>query len=121
MPSLVLSSNAISQNQLTAEQQKVAEVYASYVSNQAFVTLCSKLDKVNDYEVLFKFWTSRDLQGIEQGKMILSHHYSSQNIEIDEVFKWKIDAEKNYFNASSKNEKIVACKNLLTSITNSGS
>ena len=118
---LMFSGNAISQTPLTLEEQKKAEIYANYVSSQAFVELCSKFEAVNAYKDAYKQWTDINQSDIEKGQIILSRHYSSQELEIDEVFKWKTDAEIKYFKAASKPEKIEACKNLLVSFTNNAS
>jgi hypothetical protein len=115
---LMFSGNAISQTPLTLEEQKKAEIYANYVSSQAFVELCSKFDTVNAYKDAFKQWADINQSNIEKGQIILSRHYSSQELEIDEVFKWKTDAEIKKFKAANKPEKIEACKNLLVSVTN---
>ncbi|KTD91837.1 hypothetical protein ATS71_06080 [Pseudoalteromonas sp. H71] len=118
---LMFSGNAISQTPLTLEEQKKAEVYANYVSSQAFVELCSKFEAVNTYKDAFKQWTNINQNDIQKGQSILSRHYSSQKLEINEVFKWKTDAEIKYFKAASKPEKIEACKNLLVSVLKNAS
>ena len=118
---LMFSGSAISQTPLTFEEQKIAEVYASYVSSQAFVELCSNFDAVNTYKDAFKQWADINQSDIEKGQVILSRHYSSQELEVDEVFKWKTDAEIKYFKAASEKEKIQACENLLVSISKSAS
>ena len=118
---LMFSGNAVSQTPLTLEEQKIAEVYANYVSSQAFVELCSKFDAVNTYKDAFKEWAVINQSDIEKGQIILSRHYSSQELEVDEVFKWKTDAEIKYFKAASEPEKIEACKNLLISVSKNAS
>ena len=117
----MFSGNAISQTSLTLEEQKKAEVYASYASSQTFVELCSKFEAVNAYKNAFEQWAEINQSDIEQGQAILSRHYSSQELEINEVFKWKTDAEIKYFKAASKPEKIEACKNLLVSVSKNAS
>ena len=118
---LMFSGNAISQTPLTLEEKKIAEVYASYVSSQAFVELCSKFDAVKTYKDDFKKWADINQSDIEKGRIILSRYYSSQELEIDEVFKWKTDAEKKYFEAASNSKKIEVCKNLLASVSKNAS
>jgi hypothetical protein len=118
---LIFSGNAVSQTSLTIEEQQKAEVYANYVSSQAFVELCSKFEAVNTYKDAFKQWADINQSDIEKGQIILSRHYSSQELEIDEVFKWKTDAEIEYFKTASKLEKIEACKNLLVSVSKNAS
>jgi hypothetical protein len=115
--SLLFTCAAVSQISLTKDEQKVGEVYADYVSNQLFVDLCSKFEDSRNYKEAFKHWIDKNQEDIKLGKVILTRHYSSQDIDIVDIFKWKTDAEKRYFEAAVEDEKTEVCKDFHASFS----
>ncbi|MGI5310767.1 hypothetical protein [Rheinheimera sp. WS51] len=114
------SGNAVSQQSFTAEEQIFAELYASYISKEMFVEICSEFEGDENYKNLFIQWTDMHKSDIAKGKNILTHHYSSHGVKIDKVFKGKIDAEREYFNTANEHDKASVCKRLASSISSDG-
>ena len=113
--SILFSCSAISTPKLTTEESRVAELYADYVSNQIFAGLCSKFSADNRYKVSFEKWRNKNDEDIASGEVILTHYYSSQDLNIYEVFKWKTDAEEVYFKEANEKEKSTICKRVADS------
>ncbi len=109
---LFFSFTAIAKPLLSAEEDRVAEIYANYVSHQLFVELCSEHNAAKNYQIEFDKWFEKNHRDITSGRLILTRHYSSQDLKIDDVFKWKTDAEAAYFKEATVDEKITTCKRL---------
>ncbi|MCG7567855.1 hypothetical protein MHM95_16405 [Pseudoalteromonas sp. CnMc7-15] len=113
LTALFFSSCAISQPTLTLEENRVAEIYANYVSRKLYVELCSEHNPAENYHSRFEQWTNKNYADIDSGRLILTRYYSSRDSDIDYVFKWKTDAEGAYFREADEQEKLLVCKRLI--------
>ena len=109
---LVFSTLSWSQPEPTSEQDMAAELYADYVSHKAFSSKCDALNNDERFQKIFEKWVSKNKIKINSGYETLKQHYSAQNLEVNEVFKWKTEAELRYFSKISPEEKSLVCKRL---------
>ena len=62
----LFSCCAISQPLLTLEEDRVAEIYADYVSLQLLVALCSEHNKAKNYQAAFDQWFEKIMRILHQ-------------------------------------------------------
>lgn len=114
---LGFSAFSSSQSELTSEQRINGEIYANYVSYKSFVSVCDGLEQSNQYQALFEKWVEGNKSKIDSGYEILKRHYEHQDLDVDEVFSWKTNAELKAHSEDSTELKTKSCGRLKSLIS----